>query len=217
MTPTVTDIGTRIELVPMDGHFRDITVALYRQSTAEGPAFHVHTYSGLDGAQQRVDEIRTTMRVLGGLGWAAGSDGLLSFACRHEHELAVRRVFLEACKVDPSEAPTPRPLSTLDRKSGLTIAIEPLGDGQYRVGAEAGATEDDPVRRVGVIVNGLLKLGDMRRVEQAEDCVGFDCGCAHDELVGLLLVRAPNVRAIVREQQAVAARGSLAAPSQQGS
>jgi hypothetical protein len=69
-----------------------------------------------------------------------------------------------------------------------------------------------------VIVNGLLKLGDMRRVvsdEDTEDCVAFECGCSHDALVGLLLVRAPNVRAIVREQEAMSARGTLSAPSAQ--
>ncbi|MBT6146557.1 MAG: hypothetical protein HOH74_14060, partial [Gemmatimonadetes bacterium] len=48
-----------------------------------------------------------------------------------------------------------------------------------------------------------------------EDCVSFGCGHDHDALVALLLQRAPNVRALVREEQAAAARGVLAAPSAQ--
>lgn len=209
----VVDIGTRVELVPMDGHFHDITVALYRQ---DGSAFLVHTYSTREGSEERVDRIAAAMRGLGGLQPSPGDDPRLRFPCGTEHGLAVRRVFVEACKVGPAEPLLARPLSTLDRKSGLTILVEPLGQGQYRIGAEGDAGADDRARRVGVIVNGLMKLGQMRSVEGSDDCVGFDCGCAHDELVGLLLVRAPNVRAIVREQESMAARGVLAAPSQQG-
>ncbi len=212
----IADIGTRIELLPMDGHFHDITVALYRQPTAAGPAFLVHTYSALDGAGGRLEKVRSLMTTLGGVQPSAEAPGLLAFPCGAEHGLAVRRLFLEACKLAGAEDGSPPPLSTVDRKSGLTIAAEPLGEGQYRVRASGEADENDRSRRVGVIVNGLMKLGEMRRVEGAGDCVGFDCGHPHDELVGLLLVRAPNVRAIVREQQALAARGVLAAPSQQG-
>ena len=214
--PAIADIGTRVELVPMDEHFHDITLALYRQPTAAGPGFLVHSYSSLDGAANRIEDVRSLMTTLGGLRPSAEAPRLLAFPCGEEHGLAVRRLFLEACKSgSPGEAGPP-PLSTVDRKSGLTIAAEPLGEGQYRVGAAGDAEEADRSRRVGVIVNGLMKLGEMRRVEGAEDCVGFDCGHPHDEIVGLLLVRAPNVRAIVREQQALAARGVLAAPSQQG-
>ena len=43
----------------------------------------------------------------------------------------------------------------------------------------------------------------------------FACGHDHDELVGLLLGRALNVRAAMREAEAAAARGVLAAPSAQ--
>ena len=214
--PAVADIGTRIELLPMDGHFHDITVALYRQSTAAGPAFRVHTYSSLPGAEERLEDIRSLMTTLGGLQPSVEAPGLLAFPCGEEHGLAVRRLFLEACKIASTEDAAPLPLSTVDRKSGLTIVAEPLGEGQYRVEAVGEADERFRSRRVGVIVNGLMKLGEMRRVEGARDCVGFDCGHPHDELVGLLLVRAPNVRAIVREQESLAARGVLAAPSQQG-
>ncbi len=212
---TVTDIGTRIELLPMDGHLCDITVALYRQATADGPAFLMHTYSKHDQASRRIDRIAEAMTVLGGL--EPTTEARLRFPCGAEHNLAVRRAFLEACKRDPSEPLAALPMTTLDRKSGLTIDVDSLGDGQYRVRASGDDPESQAGRRIGVIVNGLLKLGAMRRVQDAtgvtEDCVAFECGCAHDALLGLLLLRAPNVRAIVREQEAMAARGTLSAPS----
>lgn len=223
MTGT-SNIGTRIELVPMDGNFHDITVALYRQALATGPAFLVHSYSSLAGTGDRVAQIATTLTRLASL-IPADEGRLLRFACGDEHNLAVRRAFLEACKIDPAGSQTEFPLQTLDRKSGLQMVVDSLGDGQYRVRAEGDDPEGVAPRRVGVIVNGLLKLGDMRRItdtdteaestgsDSTQDCVAFSCGCSHDALVGLLLLRAPNVRAIVREQESMAARGVLSAPS----
>lgn len=219
---SIQDIGSRVELLSMDGHFHDITVALYRQSGRDGaPVYRVHTYSSRDGAGARVAQIALAMRAMGGLEADAGAPPRLRFPCGDAHEVAVRRLFLEACKVDAEAPATARPLSTQDRKSGLAIAVDSLGEGQYRIRAAGGADADAKAQRLGVIANGLMKLGGMRtlahpRGEVVADCVGFDCGHAHDELVGLLLARAPNVRAIVREQEAMAARGLLAAPSQQG-
>ena len=229
---TTIDIGTRIELVPMDGHFQDITVALYRQlvermggPTNAVPAFLVHSYSGIHGTADRLGQIVKAMMVLGELEMVPNTDGQLRFACGDEHHLAVRRVFLEACKFDRAESLAPRPLSTLDRKSGLTVVVDSLGQGQYRVRTTGEDAESQSARRIDVIVNGLLKLGEMRRISAngvntpgategvAEDCVAFPCSCSHDALLGLLLLRAPNVRAIVREQESMAARGVLSAPS----
>lgn len=216
-SPRVVDLGTRVELVSMDSHFHDISVSLYRQLGVDGTLeFVVHTYSGRPGAGARIGQIAAAMRVLGGLP-EGSAPGRLRFGCGAGHDFAVRRLFLEACKADPAVPVQARDLSTEDRKTGLTIALSSVGHGQYRVAARGEGDDEVRSTRVGVIVNGLLKLGEMRRVEGGQDCVGFECGCAHDELVGLLLARAPNVRALVREQEAMAARGVLAAPSQQGS
>ena len=107
--PAIADIGTRVELVPMDGHFHDITVALYRQSTAAGPAFLVHSYSTLDGSGRRLEDVRSSMAALGGLQPSMEAPSLLAFPCGEEHGLAVRRLFLEACKVGSPDDAAPLP------------------------------------------------------------------------------------------------------------
>ena len=56
------DIGSRIELVPMDPHFHDISIALYQQVYENGSEFLVHTYSGLSGAAQRIESVAQSMR-----------------------------------------------------------------------------------------------------------------------------------------------------------
>ncbi len=203
------DIGTRIELVPMDPHFHDITIGLYRQEHNGAPAYRVHTYSGRAGADQRIAFVANGMVVLGGM--MQTPDGLLRFPCGEAHELACRRVFLEACKLASGGELKARPLTIVDRKSGLNITVSGTGSGEYRVEAEGEGR--DAARRISAIAGGLVKLGEMQ--SRSPDTVAFSCGYDHDAVVGLLLVRAPNVRAAVREQEASGARGVLAAPSQQ--
>jgi hypothetical protein len=102
-------------------------------------------------------------------------------------------------------------LNVSDKKSGLNITIASVGAGVYDVGADGDAKSKE--RRISAIAGGLIKLGQM--VDERVDRVSFACGQSHDALVGLLLVRAPNVRAIMREQEMASSRGVLSAPSQQ--
>lgn len=214
----VVDIGRRIELIPIDPHFHDITIGLYRQQTVDAttgkdsPVFLVHTYSHISGAAERIENVRRAMQTLGGMSRTA--DGLLYFPCNSAHEAACRRVFLEACKLAPNTPIEPRPLSILDKKSQLTIRVDSNGKGIYRVTAESDGR--GAARRISAIAGGLMKLGEMESIEtDKKDTVAFACAQAHDALVGLLLTRAPNVRVILREEEVGASRGVLTAPSQQ--
>ena len=153
------------------------------------------------------------MALLGGLELVPGESLKLRFPCRAEHPFACRRVFLEACKLDPSQPIEPRPLQILDKKSNRTITVTSQSNGVYLLAA--GGEELDKASRIGAVTNGLMKLGQMQVGVSGGDSVAFACGQAHDFLVGLLLVRALNVRAILREQEMAASRGVLSAPSAQ--
>ena len=202
-------IGQRIELVSMDPHFHDISIALYLQERDEGPEFLVHTYSGMEGARQRIDFVRRGMEILGGL--QSTPTGLLRFPCGARHVQGIKRVFLEACKLSSTTAVEARPLFIFDRKCNRNIVATSCGGGVYKLAAEG--SEEGAERRIAAIAGGLIKLGEME--DRLTDEVGFACGLAHDALIGLLLVRAPNVRAALREQEDAATRGTLSAPSQQ--
>lgn len=214
----VVDIGRRIELIPIDPHFHDITIGLYRQQTVNAttgrasPVFLVHTYSHISGAAERIEGIRAAMQILGGM--LRTADGLLYFPCKSAHEAACRRVFLEACKLAPNTPIEPRPLNILDKKSRLTITADSTGKGVYRVTADGEGR--GAARRISAIAGGLMKLGEMESIEtDTKDTVAFACGESHDALIGLLLTRAPNVRIVLREEEMGASRGVLTAPSQQ--
>ncbi|MBT5872958.1 MAG: hypothetical protein HOH43_06020 [Candidatus Latescibacteria bacterium] len=205
------NIGERIELVPMDNHCDGISVALYSHNGAAGDGYLVHTYSRHRSAQERVGFLQKAMRVLGGL--EEGEDHLLRFSCGHDHEQGIKRIFLEACKLSSVDELHAKPLHVLDKKSGLTVQADCNGAGVYRVTAHGEGNDAD--RRINLIAGGLLKLGQMVEVEGHLDTIAFPCSQNHDAMIGLLLVRSPNVRAALREQEMTASRGVLAAPSQQ--
>lgn len=198
----VPNIGTRVELVPMDAHFEEISIGLY---VRDGAAL-VHTYSPKPGARERIAFVARAMTVLGGLEPAGG---LVRFPCGRWHAAAAKRVFLEACKHDPA-APLETPgLEVVDRKTGQTIAARPLGAGAYRV--EAGGVSAEAPSRAPAVARGLARLAELEAGDEPE-VVAFPCGRTHDALVGLLLPRALNVRAALREEEAKATRGVLVSP-----
>ena len=209
----IADLGRRIELVSMDPHFHDISIGLYRRPSAEGGSeFLVHTYAGLEGAAERIGFVAQAMRTLGGMETSVGPH-TVRFPCGDEHARACKRVFIEACKIPPGAAPEARPLSIYDKKCEHTIEVTSAGGGAYAL--DAAERDEVTERRIGAIGGGLIKLAEMEALSDNHHRVAFGCGHAHDALVGLLLVRALNVRAAVREQEMAAGRGVLAAPSAQ--
>jgi hypothetical protein len=204
------DLGRRIELVSMDPHFHDISIALYRQETESGPQYVVHSYSQKEGTRERLAFVIRAMHVLGGL---EENNGRLYFSCGSPHQLAARRIFLESCKLKPSATLESRPLSILDKKSNIELEASSAGLGAYKVSARDGGPEG--LSRVSVLANGLAKLADLARSDGLADVVTFPCGQSHDAVIGLLLSRALNVRAALREEEMASSRGVLAAPSAQ--
>ena len=204
------DLGRRIELLSMDPHFHDISISVYRTDDGGGATYLLHSYSKRDGAGDRLAFLAGVMQATGGMVPAGGNPLSLRFACGHAHVTALKRLFVESCKVEPGSQAAPRALRVLDKKNDMTILADGLGGGRYRCsGDRDGAREQ---RRVAAIAAGLGKLAELD-VDGVE--VGFPCGADHHELIGLLLTRALNVRGVLREQEAAATRGMLSAPSQQ--
>jgi hypothetical protein len=208
----LTDIGHRVELVPMDPHLSDISIGLYCKETTDGPLGIVHSYSGIGGVDERIGFVAKAMTVLGGMERIADGDGTVRFPCRTWHGAAAKRLFLEACKHNPTAPLAPRPLEVPDTRSEQVIQIESLGDGAYMVHAK-GATEETP-SRAPAIAAALAKLTELSLSDDAL-VVSFPCGHEHDSLIALMLLRAQNLRAVLREEEMKASRGVLAAPSAQ--
>ncbi len=207
------DLGRRIELVPMDLHFHDISIALYRREGVAGLEVLVQSYSRRAGTQERLEFIAEAMTILGGMELLPGESLGLRFPRGSDLPVAARRVFLEACKRPTGEEAVPRPLTIFDKKSQSQVQVASLGSGLYEVTLEAKGERAS--RRSGAIAAGIAKLSGAGLVEGHPAQVALPNGQSIDALVGLLLVRALNVRAIVRQEEAAASRGVLSAPSAQ--
>lgn len=208
----IAELGRRIELVSMDPHCHDITIGLYRDVAADQAVeFTAFSYSRRDGAVERVGFVNQAMKVLGGLEASPDAPDRLRFPCGQEHRRAVQRLFIEACKIASSTPLEPRAMNIFDKKSQLTMTATGEGGGRYRVTSDGTGSEAE--RRVDAVTRGLVRLADLESLETG--AASFPCGHTHDRLVGLLLKRALNVRVAMREAEAAAARGIMAAPSQQ--
>jgi hypothetical protein len=198
----------------MDANFHNISVGLYRRDDACGvPQYRVFTYSQLRGAASRINFIVRAMKILGGLIEVSDVADAVRFECGSAHLLACRRVFLEACKLKPDVPIEVPAMSIVDRKVETIIRVTRSSVGLYHL--ESPINDDRVQARLSEVAVGYQKLSDMRAVEGSQKSVGFDCGFSHDPLVGLLLSRALNARASLREQELMAKRGVLVAPSAQ--
>ncbi len=210
----VRQLGRRIELMSIDPHFHDISIGLYERTDATGGASYLaHTYSRIAGTEGRMTDLIGAMVTLGGMEPVASEASAVRFPCGAGHRTAVKRIFVEAGKladVTGAQGPVPR---VEDKKFELEVTVVNVGGGRYRVVAEG--ENDRKAMRVRAIAGGLRRLAELDEVEGVEDQVAFPCGGDHDALIALLLPRALNVRAAMREQEEALLRGVLAAPSAQ--
>ena len=211
--PQTLDIGERIELYSMDKHCRNISIALYRRDDDRRARFLLHTYSAASEAPARISFLKQALRVLLGLGDSDVDADWLCFPCGHAHARALKRAFLDICKLASDTVLAPKPLAQLDKKAECDVAAEPAGDGAYTIQSRE-QTEQAP-RREKAIARGYIKLCEMTGDDADPTRIAFDCGMSHDALIGFLAYRAQNVRAAAHEEEMAASRGVLAAPGQQ--
>jgi len=207
------DLGQRIELLPTDKHCHDISLGLYQRDVDGVPQFLVHTYSPVEAAAGRIAFLNRALIVMAGLQQVPGEDGWLRFPCKTNHERALKRGFLDLCRLPNDALIEPKPLTVFDKKADCNLTAAGLGEGVYQIEAEA-ATATGP-KRAAATARGFAKLCQMDTAEGHDRRVTFPCKTSHDVLIGLLLFRAQNVRSAMQEEEQASARGVLSAPSQQ--
>ena len=205
------NLGERVELLPMDDHCHDISLGLYRQDVDGDAQFLVHTYSSVSGCEDRVAYITKALEVMLGLEAVPNAAGKLRFPCGSPHLRALKRSFLDLCKLETGAPLEPKPLTGFDKKAAGNLTVVNSGGGNYTMTAEEGL--DAGPKRAKALAKGYAKICEMEPI--GDDGVAFPCGTGHDALLGMLFYRAQNVRAAMQEEESAASRGSLSAPSQQ--
>ena len=206
------DLGRRIELTSMDRHCHDMSEGLYSRVADGVTRVKIHTYSSAAGSAERVEFITKALKVMAGLEEAGDEAGWLRFGCGSFHERALKRAFLDVCRLGSDAALEAKPLTVFDKKADGNLIVTAVSGGVYAVTAET--VTDATRKRVVALARGYTKLCDMTLVEGRDDQVAFDCGANHDALLGLLAFRAQNVRAAMREEEQASSRGVLSAPSE---
>ena len=182
----LSEIGSCLELVPMDPHFNSVSVGLYYKDGI----CTVWSFSQVEGIESRLREIRDQMVRLGGVQPVDGANNQFIFPCGVIHMRPVKF------------------LLTQDSKSALMLSVAGgrTNDGfAYQVSGEGDVR--NPALRLRMVVAGFVRYGEMEKVGDTE--VAFSCSWQHDELVRLLLPYSRNISAVESMLEAEATRGQM--------
>ena len=201
---TIERYGRCLELVSMDPHFHDITVALYEKDGL----LTVWTYSRKPGVEERVERIRDQLCNLGGLVPVEGSRNQVRFPCGQLHSRPLKFLMPQAVEKAPDFAHPTGEMVIRDTRSPLTLKLTPHHSEDrwiYQVSAQ-GEARNAPFRLRAIVV-GFRKYGEM---EQAGNFgVTFSCGHRHEPLVRLLFPFSRNISAVENMLESSAQRGQL--------
>ena len=198
------EIGSCIELVPMDPNFHNISVGLFIK---EG-VLTVWSFSRADGIRDRLRVIRDQMVRLGDLVPVEGADNQLIFPCGVIHERPVKFLLTQAVTKSPDFVHPEGPMTIKDSKSALMLTTTGVSNGSeyaYRVSGEGEAR--NPALRLRMIIAGFVRYGEMDKVGDTE--VAFPCRQRHDGLIRLLLPYSRNISAVESMLEAEATRGQM--------
>lgn len=207
------ELGRRIELCSMDQHCENISLGLYRREKGDLQQVSVHSYARGKNINGRIEFITNALAKLAGVVPDVDDPHWLQFECSGFHTRALKRCFLDVCKLEEGPPLPVKPLSVQDKKAGCLVSIVQHGSGVYEV--TSAASDDRSIKRCEALAKGFAKVCEMQVDENKKNQIAFTCGCNHDDLMGMLMFRAQNVRAAMREEEMSATRGVLAAPSQQ--
>ena len=109
----IQEIGSCMELVPMDPNFNNVSVGLYIK---EG-VLTVWSFSRADGVNDRLRDIRDQMARLGDLAPVEDTDNQLIFPCGMIHERPVKFLLTQAVTRSPDFTHPEGPMTIKDSKS----------------------------------------------------------------------------------------------------
>ena len=188
----------------MDPHFHGISVGLYLKDNV----CTLWSYSGKPGLEERIAAIRDQFVALGGLTPIEGTHNQIKFLCGDLHLRALRFLLAQAVGKSLDFSPEGGGLSIRDTRTKLTLNVsgkETTERYVYELSA-TGEAASIPAR-LGMVVAGFVRYGEMEKVGDAE--IAFPCGQRHDRLMGILMPYSRNISAVEGMMEADAIRGQM--------
>ena len=201
--------GQCLELVPLDRRFHDISVGLY----VKAGICTIWTFSGREGVEERIREIRDQMIALGGMEAIEGTHNQVRFPCGQLHQRTLRFVMSQAVGKAPDYAPPQGDLTIQDSKSAMTIHADLSSESGEEHGERAvynvslKGEARNAAMRLRMVLAGFTRYGEMEQV--GESGVAFACGMPHDALMRVLLPYSRNISSVETMMAAEALRGQM--------
>ena len=197
----LSDLGRCIELISIDPNFNNISIGLYEKNGI----YTVWSFSKVTGIKERIEEVRYQLINLGGMESISGTYNKAKYPNNQVFERPMKFLIKQAVEKPANYRHSTGPIKIKDLRSPLEITITPKqanSSNIYEVSASLPATEKNsgdsvsgvhtkPEIRINAIIRGLIKYGNMERVDNTS--VKFSNGEKLDNLVRLILPYARNI------------------------
>ena len=161
----IAEIGSCLELVPMDPHFGGVSVGLY----VKDDVCTVWSFSRAEGVGERLRAIRDQMVKLGGVEPVDGQGNQLVFPCGMIHERPVKFLLTQAVTKSPDFVHPDGPMTIKDSKSALMLTVKGVQEEDRCVYHVSGEGEmRNPALRLRMVVAGFVRYGEMEKVGDTE-------------------------------------------------
>ena len=198
----IEEYGKCLELVPIDPHFKNISVSLYEKNNVAT----VWTFSRKNGVSKRIEQIRDQLAKLGDLEPIETTNNQLRSSCGIMHTRPLKFLMMQAVEKSPDYS-HPEGLIK-DLRSDLLLGfstVEMDGSTGYQINAKGVAPNLNG--RLRAITSGFVRYGEMIRRDNFT--VSFSCGAKHNPLMQLLLPYARNVTGTQDMLEADSLRGQM--------
>ena len=198
----IEEYGKCLELVPIDPHFKNISVSLYEKNNVAT----VWTFSRKNGVSKRIEQIRDQLAKLGDLEPIETTNNQLRSGCGIMHTRPLKFLMMQAVEKSPDYS-HPEGLIK-DLRSDLLLGFRTVdmdGSTGYQINAKGEAPNLNG--RLRAITSGFVRYGEMIRRDNLT--VSFNCGAKHNPLMQLLLPYARNVTGTQDMLEADSLRGQM--------
>ena len=198
----IEEYGKCLELVPIDPHFKNISVSLYEKNNVAT----VWTFSRKNGVSKRIEQIRDQLAKLGDLEPIETTNNQLRSGCGIMHTRPLKFLMMQAVEKSPDYS-HPEGLIK-DLRSDLLLGFSTVdmdGSTGYQINAKGEAPNLNG--RLRAITSGFVRYGEMIRRDNFT--VSFSCGAKHNPLMQLLLPYARNVTGTQDMLEADSLRGQM--------